>query len=341
MDEVSLDRVPVKRVNKRKLKMPEILLSATSSDARTVLSQCGLTEGLLFGRNCEPTDNVQAYNPYLLGRKPSLSDHTIVGELVAGNASRKLTELSQCFGADQIHDLAEFREYIASMGVGSIGTTASVYTDRTNGFVKALEKYQKALLAFRDSIKSGSQLAGAKRAEAQRAFNHLQTHFQSEMKIITSRSRSRRGTPLTHSERALNIATSSRKADKLYVANQAQAHNLVRFTRHAKVLGNGLAVIDFGTRIGRVHTSYLAGDNWNREMFTQSLSFATSAAASIGAIKGGLVLLAVFTPAGLVGLVVAGAAVALGAAGTAVATNYVVEKNSGSWYDDIMHWLAN
>jgi len=321
--------------------MPEILLSATSSDARMIFNQCGSTNAPLFGRDCLPTSNVQAYNPYFLGKEPSLVDQTIVGELMAGNASRKLTELSQCFGADQVNDLAEFREYVAAMGIGSIGTTASVYTDRTNSFVKALDRYQKALLSFRDASRSGSPLMVAKRTEAQRAFNHLQAQFQSEMKIINSRSRSRRGTPLTRSERALNIARSSRNADKLYVANQAQAHSLVRFTRHAKVLGNGLAVIDFGSRIGKVHTSYLAGDNWHREMFTQSLSFATSAAASIAAIKGGLILLAAFTPAGVVGLVIAGSAIAVGAAGAAVVANYAVEKQSNSWYDDIMNWSVN
>ncbi len=50
--------------------------------------------------------------------------------------------------------------------------------------------------------------------------------------------------------------------------------------------------------------------------------------------------MAAFTPVGLVGLIVGGTAIAVGAAGTAVAANHVFEKNSGSWYDDIMEWLA-
>lgn len=320
--------------------MPDILLSSTSSDARSALSQCDLTDAPIFDRSCQPTNNVRAFNPYLVGNAPSLSDQIIVGELVAGDSTRKLTELNQCFGADEVSNLAEFREHGASLGIGSIGTTASVYTNRTNSFVKALERYQTALLSYRDAVKSSSPLKGPKYIEARKAFEHLQTEFQSEMKIITSRSNSRRGTPLTQSERALNIARSSRHADKLYVADQAQAHNLVRFTRHAKVLGNGLAVVDFGSRIGDVHTSYLAGDDWHREMFVQSTSFLASAGASIGAVKGGLVLLAAVTPVGLVGLIAGGAAIALGAAGAAVAANHVVEENSGSWYDDIMEWLT-
>ena len=321
--------------------MPDILLSATSTDTRSALSQCDMTGSLLYDRTCRPTNSVRAYSPYFVGAEPSINDQMIVGELIAGDSTRKLTELNQCFGSDQVNNLAEFWEHGASLGIGSIGTTASVYTDRTNEFVKALEKYQRALLSFRDAARSHSPLKGPKYIEARRAFEHLQTQFQSEMRIITARSNARRGTPLTRLERAVNIARSSRHADKLHVANQAQAHNLVRFTRHAKVLGNGLAVIDFGSRIGKIHTSYLAGEDWNREMFIQSTSFATSAAVSIGAVKGGLVLLAAFTPVGLVGLVVAGAAIAVGTAGAAVATSYVVEQNSGSWYDSIMEWLAD
>lgn len=321
--------------------MPDILLSSTSSDSRSALNDCNLSGSTgLYDRNCQPSSQVRAYNPYLVSDELTIQNQTILGQLMASGAPRMLTEMNQCFGADQVSDLAEFREHGAALGIGSIGTSASVYTDRTNAFVKAIERYQKALLSYRDAVQEGSRFQVARQIEARRAFDRLQTEFQSEMKILTSRSNARRGTPLTRSERGINIARSSRHADKLYVANQAQAHNLVGFTRYAKVLGNGLAVIDFGGRVGKIHTSHLAGDNWHREMFVQSSSFAASALASVGAVKGGLVLMAAFTPLGLVGLIVGGAAIAAGAAGAAVATNYYFEENSGSWYDDIMEWLA-
>ena len=195
-------------------------------------------------------------------------------------------------------------------------------------------------MGYRDAVKSGSRFQVAKPIEARRAFEHLQTAFHSEMRAVTAGSQARRGTPLTRAERGLNIARSSRHADKLYVANQANAHNLVRFTRHAKVLGNGLAAIDFGSRVGKIHTAHLAGENWHREMFVQSSSFLAATGASIGAVKGGLILLTAFTPVGLVGLIVGGASIAAGAAGAAVAASQVIEEYSGSWYDGIMEWLA-
>ncbi len=237
--------------------------------------------------------------------------------------------------------MAEFRDHATALGIGSIGTSASVYMDRTNNFVKAVENYQKALLAYRDAARSGSPLQVSKKFEARRSFERLQTKFQSEMKIITSRTRPRRGTPLTRADRGINIARSSRHADKLYVANQAQAHNLVKFTRHAKLLGNGLAVIDFGSRIGKIHTSHIAGDNWHREMFIQSASFTAGGISSIVAVKGGLALLAAFTPVGLVGLIIGGLAIAGTAAAGAYFADRQVQARAGGWYDTIMEWLGS
>ena len=302
--------------------MPHILLSSMSSDSRSALNECNLADSTgLYDRNCQPSSQVQAYNPYLVGDEPTIHNQTILGQLMAGGAPRTLTEMNQCFGADQVSGLAEFREHGAALGIGSMGTSASVYTDRTNAFVKAIERYQKALLSYRDAVQKGSRFQVAKQIEVRRAFDHLQTEFQSEMKILTSRSNARRGTPLTRSERAINTARSSRHADKLYVADQSQAHNLVNFTRHAKVLGNGLAVIDFGSRVGNIHTSYLAGDNWHREMFIQSASFTAGGITSLIGVKGGLALLAAFTPVGLVGLIVGGLAIA----GTVAAGAYFAD----------------
>ncbi len=74
--------------------MPDILLSSTSSDASSALSQCDLANSTLFDRHCRPVSQVQAYSPYLIGDEPSLLDQAIVGELMAGDASRKLTNMA-------------------------------------------------------------------------------------------------------------------------------------------------------------------------------------------------------------------------------------------------------
>lgn len=163
------------------------------------------------------------------------------------------------------------------------------------------------------------------------------------MKVVTSQVKSRRGTPLTNFKRGSDIARSSRSIAKLDLINPVQADNLVKFTKQAKFLGNGLALIDFGSRVGNIHTSYESGRNWEREMFIESTSFVASAAAGIGVVNAGsaaLVLLMVATPVGWVGLIVGGVAVAGTAAAVSIGMNSSVKNNSGAWYDSIMKEIS-
>jgi hypothetical protein len=138
------------------------------------------------------------------------------------------------------------------------------------------------------------------------------------------------------------MARSSRNIAKLNITSQAQASNLVKYSQHAKLLGNGLAVIDFGARVGNIHNTYKAGGNWDREMFIESSSFALSAGAGTAVVNAGgavLTLLMVATPIGWVGLVIGGVVVAGAAAGVAIGMNSAVKNNSGDWYDSIMAWI--
>lgn len=125
--------------------------------------------------------------------------------------------------------------------------------------------------------------------------------------------------------------------------NQVEASRLVHFTKHAKVLGGGLAVIDFGSRMGNIHNAYQANDDWHREMFVESSSFTASVilggtAAKLG--TGALGLIVVATPVGWAGLIVGGLVVAGVSAATALTVNHTVKKNSGSVYDAIMKWMS-
>ncbi|WP_281557312.1 hypothetical protein [Thalassomonas sp. RHCl1] len=126
------------------------------------------------------------------------------------------------------------------------------------------------------------------------------------MESVTAQIKSRRGTALSNIERGKNIVKSSRNVTKLDVSSQAQASELVEFTKYTKFLGNGLAVIDFTSRVGNIHNTHKAGGNWHRQMFIESSGFAASAAAGTIAINAGgaaLSMLMVATPIGWVGLV--------------------------------------
>ncbi len=107
--------------------------------------------------------------------------------------------------------------------------------------------------------------------------------------------------------------------------------------------GNGLAVIDFGSRIGDIHNEYEAGGDWERKMFIESTSFATSAAAGVITAKLGasaLLFIVSATPVGWVGMLIGGALLVGMAAGTSMGVNSYLKENSGAWYDGIMNWIS-
>jgi len=145
--------------------------------------------------------------------------------------------------------------------------------------------------------------------------------FTHEINVTAGQAGSRRGTPITNPQRALNIATSSRTTTKLNVSSQVEANNLVRFTKHAKYLGNGLAVIGFGSRAGKVHSSYKEGGSWERELFRESLGFAGSAGLGMLTVNVGLRLLIFATPYGWAWLVAGGVATTAAAAGSTILFN--------------------
>ncbi len=179
--------------------------------------------------------------------------------------------------------------------------------------------------------------------KAYAAFHKMQGQFRNELNAVTSQVKARRGTALTSAERATNIARSSRNTAKLNVSSHVQANNLVKLSQHAKFLGNGLAVIDFGGRVGNVHNSYRADGNWERDLFIESSSFAASAVTGTAVVNTGsaaLGFLMVATPVGWVGLIIGGLAVAGIAAAASIGMNSAVKENSGGWYDSIMNFLG-
>ena len=271
-----------------------------------------------------------------VGQELSTFDSQIISTLSAPKVANNLTNLSLSFGGDNTIALAEMTKKLQEYNVGLMGASTSVYANRLGGFAGAVKEYQDALMAYRGAINSNAASKTIAKQKAFKAFQNLQIRFKHELNAINAGVKARRGTPLSSETRATNIARSSRNVAKLNVSSQAQAHNLVKFTQHAKFLGNGLAVIDFTSRVGNIHNEYKAGGEWERELFVESSSFAFSAVAGSLAVKAGLGLLMVATPVGWVGLIVGGVAVAGTAAAVSMGVNGLVKENSGSWYDSIM-----
>ncbi len=221
------------------------------------------------------------------------------------------------------------------------GAASTVHAARSDKLVLAVQYYQNALLAYRN-VMQGKGAAGATKASAgvavSTAFEQMQKNFQRELSMTRGVQRaSRKGTPLNNRTRAMNIARSSRSIKKLELVSTLQAEKLARLSKYGKSLGNGLVLIDVGSRIGNVQNAYKADGNWERELFIESSSFAASAIMGGLAVKAGttaLVFLTIATPAGWVGLIVTAAALSMG-------TNYLVKENANSWYSGIMEWVVS
>ena len=133
--------------------------------------------------------------------------------------------------------------------------------------------------------------------------------------------------------------STERSVAKLHVTNTAQASRLVRFAGYTKFLGNGLAVIDFGSRAGHVHNTYQEGGDWERELFVESSRFFASAVVGGGVAKFGLGLMLTFTPVGWVGLVVGGLVIVGCSVAASVAADHYANELSRDKYEPLLEWI--
>ncbi len=283
------------------------------------------------------------YTPYSIAQSPSGFDQNVLGQLTPLIVSQELTNLSLSYGGDNVVALADVTSKLQEYNVGLMGASTSVYANRIGGFAGAVKNYQAALMEYRQVIKSKTVPSHSAKHKAFKAFQNMQRNFQLELQVVTAHTKARKGTSLTSATRATNIAKSSRNIVKLDVSSHVQASNLVKFSKYTKFLGNGLAVIDFGSRVGSIHNSYQANGDWERELFIESSSFVASAVTATVVVNVGtaaLTFLVVATPVGWVGLIIGGVAVASVAAGAAMGMNSAVKDNSGSWYDSIIAWVS-
>ena len=322
--------------------MSEIILCNRTFSASAFKNECGIGIERASSLSCPNPEMIIANKAYLLKKGPSTLGATTLAKLSNPAITKNLTNLSLSFGRDNLIALATLSAQLQEYNVGLMGASSSVYANRVGGFVGSVKNYQSALMEYKQATTTKSSLKVAAKQKAKMAFDKMQNSFRHEVKVVTSQVKSSRGTPLTNFDRGANIARSSRNMAKLDIMTPVQADNIVKLTKHAKFLGNGLAVIDFGSRVGNIHNSYKAGGNWERDMFIESSSFVASAAAGIGAVNAGaaaLTFLMVATPIGWVGLIVGGVAVAGVAAVASISANDFAQNISGSLYDDIMKWI--
>ncbi|WP_076920556.1 hypothetical protein [Pseudoalteromonas sp. SK18] len=319
--------------------MNEIILCNRNLSGSSLKNECGINMEGILSLTCPDPDMLLPNKPYLLKSGNSTTGATALAKISNLSNVKNLTDLSLSFGGDNVVALSMISAKLNEFNIGFMGTSTSVYAKRVGDFADAVKDYQKSLMEYRQAVKSKSPIKAAAKQKAKLAFEKMQNKFRLEVKAVTSQINSRRGTPMSNFKRGADIARSSRSVAKLDLINPIHADNVVKFTKYAKFLGNGLAVIDFGGRVGNIHNSYKTDDNWEREMFIESTSFVASAATGIGVVNAGaavMTFLVVATPVGWVGLIVGGALLAGAAAGASIKVNEIVKEDAGGIYDYIM-----
>ncbi len=323
--------------------MTELLFCPKPQSQHVLRQSLGIKSESIVDRHGNTPSRFTAYKPYAITPKLTSEDIAILNRLSSMEASRKITNLANTLGPENAVAAADVTAKLFDYNIGLVGASTAVYGYRVKDFGTAVQNYQAALLKYRDVMKSNGADKAAAKLKAQQAYNLMQSKFQHELNTVNSLSRARKGTPLSSNSRALNIARSSRTATKLHVTNTIQASNLIKFGKYANTVGNGLVLLDVGSRVGNIHNAYKADGNWERELFIESSSFAASATMGIVTAKAGVAALSflmVATPVGWVGLIVAGTAIAATSAGTSMIINEKIKKKSGSWYDYIMNSIG-
>jgi uncharacterized protein YukE len=270
----------------------------------------------------------------MIAADPSNIDYMVLATMK--HMPPDITGMALHFGGNNTIAITEIAAKLNGYGSTWAGAAAGIYASRTGNFMAAIRRYQDALIDYW-AVKADSAARAIAQEKVVAAFQEMQTGYQAELSAITSRLATRQARMLNSAYKAMKIVRKSGRYARFDVADPIEADRLVRFRKYSKLLGNAAVVISFASRANEVRKSYEAGENGNRELFTQSLGLGATSA--ISAIAEGVgVFLITLTPVGWVGLVV-GLGVAAVAAGVSVYANNKIQQEGGAWYDEIMEWL--
>lgn len=265
----------------------------------------------------------------------------MVSQLSNPLAAKGLADFSSEFGGDMTVAMAAITKKLNDAGFSlpsTINGTGGLISGKTDKFLAAVEQYQKALMKYRKLIQSKADKVNIKAAKTRiyQLNANLKIQFHHEMNTVNAMSKAgSRGTVLSNPQRGADIARSSRSPAKLNVTSQVQASNLVQFGKQAKVLGNGLAAIDFTSRAAGVIQTAEYGGDWERELFAESAGFVAGAAIGIGVAKVGIGILLAATLVGWV--LIIGSAITIAATiGAATAADKYVKRKANTYHDNFI-----
>ena len=292
---------------------------------------------------CDIPSTLSPYTPYLIGDHSTPQTRGIINPLASmpQSSAKNLMGLVSEFGEDTTVAMAQVMSTINNpYSTAGMGAATSVYGGRVGAFADAVKAFEDSVVQHKQAVsyRGGRQMS---KVRMQRAYEKMNRVFQREIELVTAGKKIRKGHPLANMTRAKHITESGRSVAKLNFTNQIEAHNLVKFSKYTKVLGTGLAAIDFTSRAGDIYNTYKAGGNWEKKLFVEASGFAAGGLAGTLTVNAGLALLALTTPVGWVYLIGTGAAIIGTAALVSMTADHQTKRLAEWGYDPLMDWISS
>ena len=289
-------------------------------------------------KGCKPK-MISPYRPYLVCEdRPTPADRSILIMLNNSSITPHVTEMGITFGPEN------------SLGISEVALKAGDYTLRSTGLFgehvhhqgeqmeEAAKKYKESLLKYREAVKNKAPRHSLKEVAIRDNVEFNRKFLDAVSSTNKTRAAILKNNPLRNFKRGLDMARTGRRFVLYDFESVLRASWLAKAAKLGKFLGPGVVALDFGIRSADVGYTAAEGGYWEREMFTEYLSFAGGTA--IGSLTAGLLGLGVAaflvaTPAGWVMLLI-GVGIGLVAGATGFLTDEYLKEKSGHWYDEIM-----
>ncbi len=239
--------------------------------------------------------------------------------------------IAQLNTADDVATAEAISEWAA--GYGLLGVTGDTITglstplgmaaNKATPFIAKIKELDKALVEYRNLSKTVGASRHAAKTKVLNLHKQLNQLFGKEIRGILLKNSSKPGRSiLTNSTRMVNVARSGRTAPVLSTA--AGIQKVGAFAKYSKHIGRGAVVLDLGVRGLNIYEAHQSGNDWYKELATQSggLLFSATAAWGLGVLAGTIAL----GPLGLIIILFVGAAIAIGA-------DYVGRRAGSGIYD--------
>jgi len=277
-------------------------------------------------------------------------------------AQRKVSFMNQAFGDEQLHALAklyetELQPYIhivkemtegrvdSLTALGASATAINAKQVRLSNFGKAIFKYQTALVDVHNAAKSKANKTTLIKLgqKVKTAHIDLNSKFNRELKNFSNKTKAgKRGNIWSNTDRANNIARSSRNTSRLQLSSLSGIRSIRGLEFPSDIAGKGMIALDAGIRMDNVYMDYKAGKNWQRTAAIEATGFGFGTAAGIyvgtQVIAAGLGIALAATPIGWVILIGVGIGTGYAAgklvdtAGKKLAAEVYNVSSSSDWF---------